>query len=484
MSTVYVLCVLYSEELLQEHMKAHLTTDMFACPICPDSRKIPKSDTMRHIATEHPQLLECTCLICTGETPAALVPFKTFQCKVCQLSFCKKFLQQAHNWAVHGAEKMPQHAKVFTCHVCGQVFFSKKAMYKHGSVHTQNREVVKPSTKPRSNDPDLYEPLTASDGAVGDMGQGGGDADPSMHVIHVGQDTQYLPRMSESNLNAVIKELILYTPNLEHPYRCILCNRHFNRMKYIKLHIRRSHVSDENQPYRCKVCGSGFVRLTEFRKHTRSHSDFRPFKCKFCNKAFKQQANMKEHLLVHSSVKQYECKLCGKWFRQRGALTSHVVLHDTLKPFRCTFCGRGYTTRGELSKHMKNYEAEETKQEKSYSCHLCMKSFPHFPLLIKHIEQHNPDKPFKCEVCDELFMTYVARYFHKVAQGHVLSSEVVMVAHKENPSRLKYKPHLDTEEVTTIYMTDGSNPHGTGIGLFNKLIFKTNSFLIVESLVR
>ncbi|WAR21347.1 ZFP26-like protein [Mya arenaria] len=356
-----------------------------------------------------------------------------FECNICTQTFPS--LHQRHS------------------HICQKVFYTKKAMFKHGQLHTLNRDVpISPVRPSLQNDPDLYEPLTTESQQD--------DADPALHVIHIGQDTvQYLPKMGDSSLNAVIKELIVYNQSGDLPYKCVLCNRQFAKMKYIKLHIRRAHVKDENQPYRCKVCGSGFVRLTEFRKHTRSHSDFRPFKCKFCNKAFKQQANLKEHLFVHDNIKHFQCYLCSKWFRQRGALTSHVVLHDKLKPFKCTFCGKGFTTRGELGRHMKRYESEERRNEKCYSCYLCMKAFPHFPLLMKHIDQHNPEKPFTCEICTDTFSNYVALYFHKVKYQHVLETEVVQVQHTENPSRLKYKPSVLYEDGDVVYVNQTLDGH-------------------------
>lgn len=325
----------------------------------------------------------------------------------------------SHNQIAHGGVRSAGHYKsTHECQVCRQVFFTVKALKLHVSHIHNMKEVLMQECPPNFTDSiQSPEKVKTADGGESS----------TTHVIHIGQGetTQYLPKLGEAGLNAVIKELIQYDSISEMPYKCILCGRCFSKSKYIKLHIRRSHVKNENQPYRCKVCGSGFVRLTEFRKHTRSHSDFRPYKCKFCNKAFKQQANLKEHYLVHGDAKQFVCYICNKTFKQRGAMTSHVVGHDTLRPFKCVFCGRGYTTRGELSRHMKKYDQEGTGGEKNFSCHLCMESFLHFPLLLKHIDQHYPEKPFQCQVCLEKFSNYVTMYLHKVKYKHFLESEII-----------------------------------------------------------
>ncbi|XP_052772560.1 uncharacterized protein LOC128211609 [Mya arenaria] len=435
---------------LKRHLIDHNHVPLSACPYC--NQKVKHGNLGHHIALKHPQIPQCICEICCETVSQFQTEQKIHTCKLCSKTFCKAVYLVHHNILMHGIRKKTV-KKEYKCQICQKVFYTKKAMFKHGQLHTLNRDVpISPVRPSLQNDPDLYEPLTTESQQD--------DADPALHVIHIGQDTvQYLPKMGDSSLNAVIKELIVYNQSGDLPYKCVLCNRQFAKMKYIKLHIRRAHVKDENQPYRCKVCGSGFVRLTEFRKHTRSHSDFRPFKCKFCNKAFKQQANLKEHLFVHDNIKHFQCYLCSKWFRQRGALTSHVVLHDKLKPFKCTFCGKGFTTRGELGRHMKRYESEERRNEKCYSCYLCMKAFPHFPLLMKHIDQHNPEKPFTCEICTDTFSNYVALYFHKVKYQHVLETEVVQVQHTENPSRLKYKPSVLYEDGDVVYVNQTLDGH-------------------------
>ena len=258
------------------------------------------------------------------------------------------------------------------------------------------------------------------------------DQDRTTHVIHVGQDkgAQYLPKLSESSMGAVIKELIIVSTdsNVSKPFKCLLCGRSFGKSKYIKLHIRRNHVKDEDKPYRCKVCGSGFVRLTEFRKHSRSHSGFRPYKCKICSKAFKQQANLIDHMHVHKDSKDFQCFICKRQFQQRGGMTSHILTHDTLKPFKCVFCEKGFTSRGELSRHMQKYTAQ-MENSKTFLCHICQASFTHYPLLLRHIETHNPEKPFTCEACGTKFGSFISMYNHKLKLQHFLLNEI-QVCHK------------------------------------------------------
>lgn len=372
------------------------------CPYC--NTVVMKRLLNRHVLHEHQSILNCTCTICmSADTRTG------YSCTKCAKSFCQKMMMFVHNQLLHPQER--QSAKLFFCEACPDLTFLTKRMkdahchehHKKKTADVPNRAVsVKQSTS------------TYNDG------------DPTTHFIHIGLDEgkQYLPKLSESSMNAVIKELLLIEKGLANPFKCLLCGRSFSKSKYIKLHIRRAHVRDEDQPYRCKVCGSGFVRLTEFRKHSRSHSDFRPYKCRYCDRAFKQQANLRDHFRVHTNSKDFACYICKTEFRQRGGLTSHVVFHDTLKPFKCMYCHKGFTTRGELSRHMQKYQDGTEVSEKSYPCHICEESFPHYPILLKHIDSHNPDKPFQCVPCKQKFANYVAMYFHKVKEEHFLLEEI------------------------------------------------------------
>lgn len=388
-------------------MKAHdeENSEETECPYC--QKVVTARMFNRHMLYEHQDILNCQCAVClSGEEVSDQV---RHTCLVCKKSFCQQTMLFVHSKLQHVDKNK---SKFFYCEACPDLYFLTKRMK---DIHCHEHHRKRPATVPKQSTTVSRSTSTYSSN------------DPTTHVIHIGQDEgkQYLPKLSESSMNAVIKELLVFERGVENPYKCLLCGRSFSKSKYIKLHIRRAHVRDEDQPYRCKVCGSGFVRLTEFRKHSRSHSDFRPYKCRYCDKAFKQQANLRDHYRVHTNTKEYECFICKTEFRQRGGLTSHVVFHDTLKPFQCMYCQKGFTTRGELSRHMQKYSKDITQTaEKNYPCHICEESFPHYPMLLKHIDAHNPEKPFQCAACKEKFSNYVAMYFHKVKNEHFLLEEI------------------------------------------------------------
>ncbi|KAL4231292.1 hypothetical protein ACF0H5_008872 [Mactra antiquata] len=392
---------MFTKRNLRAHVKTHTDPHLVvSCPFC--NKSMVEKSYNRHIINFHSDLDNCSCEICTSDTNTR--PEGSHTCEICLKNTCHPSTLYVHKRYNH-AESVA--SKLFQCELCPDKTFASKHLHDahcHRYHKREFRQTLRAHLSPRN--------------VLGD--------DRTTHVIHIGQDEgkQFLPKLSETSMNAVLKELIVFERGAKNPHKCLLCGRSFSKLKYIKLHVRRAHVRDEDQPYRCKVCGSGFVRLTEFRKHTRSHSDFRPYKCNYCDKAFKQQANLTDHYRTHTTTKSYQCFICKTLFKQRGGLTSHVIFHDTLKPYKCMYCNKGYTTRGDLSRHMQKYNRDADDLTKSYQCHICEESFPHYPLLMKHIELHSPELPFQCQMCKTSFSSYVTMYFHKVEQGHFLQEEI------------------------------------------------------------
>ena len=427
------------------------------CDLCGMSLR-SKSSLQIHNRRAHPEKIKCTCKVCSSKFDSEQPGDKNeLFCSLCNQYFCKKIFFDSHMRSVHNTTGRHR------CNFCPLRFssLSEKNMHMH-QTHTV------------SNDPAASE-----EAEVGQISTLNDDT----HIIEISNDDQkgpkFLPKLSEQGMKAVTKELKIYTEeSTGKHWKCLLCGQCFSKVKYFNLHVRRTHVRPEHQPYRCKVCGAGFVRVGEFRKHTRSHSGFRPLKCKVCHKAFKQQAHLKEHSLIHTDARKFTCEICQGSFKQRGALLAHVIRHDKVKPFKCGFCGLGFTARGSLSKHMKKYY---WNNDADYLCHICQKSFSHYPLLLRHIESHQEPHPFICEICNSAFAAYTSLYFHKVREKHFReedyetpvekkpskkgSEDVVAVGTLVEDGRTEQHPQdieLETEVLTTEHET-GSAPDQTAV---------------------
>ena len=429
----------------------------FVCDLCGMTLRY-RASLQTHIRRSHPEKVKCSCKICTTSD----VDIEQAQgqldlyCSLCNRLFCKKTYLDSHMRAVH--KTTGRH----TCNFCPERFSSLGQK----NVHMHQMHTVSANTS-ASEDADVGQVSTLND---------------DTHIIEISNDDQkgpkFLPKLSEQGMKAVTKELKIYTveDGAKH-WKCLLCGQCFSKVKYFNLHVRRTHVRPEHQPYRCKVCGAGFVRVGEFRKHTRSHSGFRPLKCKICHKAFKQQAHLKEHSLIHMDARKFTCQICQGTFKQRGALLAHVNKHDKLKPFKCCFCGLGFTARGALSRHMKKYFGNKDAE---YLCHICQKSFSHYPLLLRHIDSHQEPNPFSCETCHAEFAAYSSLYFHKVKENH-FREEDYETPREKKPSKKALEDseavgalvieEVGTEQVTCSVPTSSMT---NGVGLETQVLATEN----------
>nr|XP_054603311.1 zinc finger and SCAN domain-containing protein 21 [Nothobranchius furzeri] len=107
---------------------------------------------------------------------------------------------------------------------------------------------------------------------------------------------------------------------------------------------------------------------------------------------------MKTHKRARREEKSFLCKFCGKSFTYKCLLTIHMRTHSGEKPFRCETCGKYFSQNNNLTSHMRTH-----KSEKPYSCESCGKSFTARSNLTKHKRIHSGEKPFSCETCGKSF---------------------------------------------------------------------------------
>uniref|UniRef100_A0A8C6MCG4 C2H2-type domain-containing protein n=1 Tax=Nothobranchius furzeri TaxID=105023 RepID=A0A8C6MCG4_NOTFU len=106
----------------------------------------------------------------------------------------------------------------------------------------------------------------------------------------------------------------------------------------------------------------------------------------------------KKHKRAHRDEKSFLCKLCWKSFSYNSDLTRHLRTHTGEKPYRCETCGKYFTHSGHLTRHMRTHTGE-----KPFRCKVCDKCFNHSGHLTIHIRTHTGEKPFRCKICGKCF---------------------------------------------------------------------------------
>ncbi len=106
----------------------------------------------------------------------------------------------------------------------------------------------------------------------------------------------------------------------EKRFECVFCQRSFNKLTYLKAHMR-THSGEK--PFVCTVCGKRFAQKTYLRIHQRTHSGERPYSCMECGKSFAQKSSLNVHLRSHTGEKPYSCSECGKSYAYKQGFNTH-----------------------------------------------------------------------------------------------------------------------------------------------------------------
>lgn len=174
-------------------------------------------------------------------------------------------------------------------------------------------------------------------------------------------------------------------------FRCPLCNEKvFNSAELLDSHLLKKHnsiISDDR--ISCIMCDRSFARLKYLRKHVRElHENATQFNCETCGKQFNRKSNLIEHELIHQKKFLAKCKTCGKSCRTASALKLHQRTHTGEKPYKCEICNqKSYAYNTDLKRHKRSAHGILGTP---YPCTLCTKIFYEPKLLRNHtIKVHN-----------------------------------------------------------------------------------------------
>merc|ERR1712226_557425 len=151
--------------------------------------------------------------------------------------------------------------------------------------------------------------------------------------------------------------------------------------------------------------------------------------CRYCLKEFENAMLLQEHHeQVHTkSIEKYVCRICQTGFEDEKKFAHHMTQKHIRAelPYACYICNYRSSFQMDVIDHFLEYHERSDKMQ----CPRCLKIFSmsggaqgYNPATaveyLRHLEQHNQPKVFKCERCVLQFPTDATRKAH-VEKDHV-----------------------------------------------------------------
>ncbi|XP_070546388.1 zinc finger protein 490-like [Ptychodera flava] len=149
----------------------------------------------------------------------------------------------------------------------------------------------------------------------------------------------------------------------------------------------------ETKPNLCYKCGFSFRNPHGLEVH-QQRAPCPGRRCKFCRVRFPFKLWQKHLLDEHvAELKIYECHVCEKQFLQCIELRCHLQIHEPEKTYICDICGHTLKTANSLATHKLMHEGKEFK------CEFCdYKSVRKCDLMV-HMQRHIDKSKLQCKEC-------------------------------------------------------------------------------------
>lgn len=151
-----------------------------------------------------------------------------------------------------------------------------------------------------------------------------------------------------------------------------------------------------------------FVRSSLVR-HRRMHAR-RPLSCHLCDAHYLDQTSLARHLRTHEGGQEalLPCPECGTHFTRRDTLEQHMMMHaQPEKPFKCSICQKSFMTYKEMQAHKSGHG-----RIAPYVCEVCGKGYLQLSTLAEHRFSHEEERRFPCTLCGKRFFSSMALKRH------------------------------------------------------------------------
>ena len=189
----------------------------------------------------------------------------------------------------------------------------------------------------------------------------------------------------------------------ERPNTCTVCRKEFSSFDNLGSHKcrRQNDIRLEVITWKCPQCEYSSHLKDDLTPHIMDthiqenpHLQEKPFSCKLCSKAFYRLSHLTQHEAAHSDVKRYQCPHCNYSYHWKNDLTRHMNTH--MKRYECPHCEFRSHLKGNLIRHLNTHN----RQEKSFACKVCSKTFSENMNLKRHDVTHSDVKRYECPHCE------------------------------------------------------------------------------------
>lgn len=496
----------------QGSVKDQMKTLKFECDLC-GLKYRSRSGIERHIATH----ISFECEFCYEKFqrkrilsrhkrlnhPAAFP--EPYPCRLCNLSFRRRYLLLAHTASKHRPDKEQEMAddpaecahencncsaenpfrlKVIKrnrvasikCDDCSEAFTTQLRLtnhrkFKHPNQFLDDREEILESGKVSCGECGIVLKQSSLKGHIRSVHE---------RILRFECDACGLKCDSRSSLET---HIITHIPieYRELRFECELCFEKFQTQRNLTRHTKLSHPAAYREPHPCRLCNRTFKRKYLLLAHLRSmhRSDKKPevaegpFDCTHgnCNYSTNNRFRLKYHERNH--VASFKCDDCSEVFKRKFWLSHHrqskhpdkLTFHDHLMianfarshSYRnndlrtCEICG---VTLKAYSMFTHKTRVHQTKQ-KDCECDVCGVKF-YKSDLAAHLKTHIPRafvvRPFECDECKLSFVSIQSLRSHKKNQhspsepaqcecGKVFANVYKLKAHRAVYHKQRSKKH-------------------------------------------
>ncbi|XP_014204044.1 PR domain zinc finger protein 10-like [Copidosoma floridanum] len=185
----------------------------------------------------------------------------------------------------------------------------------------------------------------------------------------------------------------------------------------LKLELMKQEITQSNQidypektacpvsssVYKCTVCSKRFTNKLNFQQHCLIHGtkDNESLTCNVCLKTFLNNSSLNRHMKTHQKEKQdLECPICKEAFGRVLTLKdfSETYMNKEDETFTCPHCPKSFSSYALTRKHARAHHID-----RKHECQFCFKCFPAADKLRMHLLKHSDRREFQCANCGKQF---------------------------------------------------------------------------------
>lgn len=230
--------------------------------------------------------------------------------------------------------------------------------------------------------------------------------------------------------------------------QCAFCKFTYNTRKdYNK------HLSHHPEALLCKNEGCSYI--TDDERHLDHHTAMKHGRqgddllyCDQCAKPFTTRHALSSHIKKeHGSAEEqfkYHCSFCNSSFPSKSRRDIHQNVEHLKQSYPCEICGKTYSLQSTVRKHVETVHADkESKEKTKMQCSICGKWLSCEYTLKSHMRTHTGEKPYKCNFCDESFVSATWMGIHRRKMHPVQWQEEVKRRQEKSVLKRKHNDHAE-----------------------------------------